>query len=123
MPGLERDQLAEAFDALDSGVIVLDRDQRIIFWNQWFSSASNIGFEGAAGRTLPELFPDRRLGRLTISVAEALDVGTSAFLTYSLNPNLLPLRTRAGLPLIHNVSVRPLGRGYLFRIACCRLST
>jgi PAS domain S-box-containing protein len=109
MIGLERDLLTGAFDALDSGVVVLDRDQRVVFWNQWLSSASDIGFEQAAGRTLPQLFPNRPSGRLTTCIAEALNVGSSAFLTFSLNPNLLPLRTRAGLPLIHNVSVRPLG--------------
>jgi PAS domain S-box-containing protein len=109
MIGLERDHLADAFDALDSGVVVLDRDQRVVFWNQWLSSASDIGSEQAAGRTLPQLFPSRPPGRLTTCIAEALHVGSSAFLTYTLNPNLLPLRTRAGLPLIHNVSIRPLG--------------
>ena len=60
--------------------------------------------------TLPEMFPGRPLGRLMTSVSEALTLGSSAFLTHSLNPNLLPLRTRAGLPLVHNVSVRPFGQ-------------
>jgi PAS domain S-box-containing protein len=106
---LERDQFAAAFDALDSGVVVLDGDQRVICWNHWFASASNVSSEHAAGKTIPELFPGRSLGRLTTSISEALTLGSSAFLTHALNPNLLPLRTRAGLPLIHNISVRPLG--------------
>jgi PAS domain S-box-containing protein len=106
---LERDQFAAAFDALDSGVVVLDRDQRVICWNQWFASASDISSEQATGKTMSELLPGRSLGRLTTSISEALTLGSSAFLTHSLNPNLLPLRTRAGLPLIHNVSVRPFG--------------
>jgi PAS domain S-box-containing protein len=109
MIGLERDQFATAFDALDSGVVVLDRDQRIVFWNYWLSSASGIAAEQAAGRTLSELFPDHPLGRLPTCITDALSLGSSAILTHSLNPNLLPLRTRAGLPLIHNVSVRPFG--------------
>ena len=107
---LERDQFAAVFDALDSGVVVLDADQRIICWNQWFASASDRSSEEAIGRTLPEMFPGRPLGRLMTSVSEALTLGSSAFLTHSLNPNLLPLRTRAGLPLVHNVSVRPFGQ-------------
>lgn len=107
---LERDQFAAVFDALDSGVVVLDADQHVICWNQWFASASDRSSEHATGKTLPELFPGRSLGRLMISISEALTLGSSAFLTHSLNPNLLPLRTRAGLPLVHNVSVRPLGQ-------------
>lgn len=47
---------------------------------------------------------------MTTSISEALELGSSAFLTHSLNPNLLPLRTRAGQRLIHNVSARPIGK-------------
>jgi PAS domain S-box-containing protein len=106
---LEPEQLVAAFDALDSGVVVLDRDRRVVCWNYWFASASGIGSEKAVGKTLEELFPGRPLVRLTTSVSEALSLGSSALLTYMLNRNLLPLRTRAGLPLVHNVSVRPFG--------------
>lgn len=106
---LERDELAAAFDALDTGVVVLDGNQRVVCWNYWFASASDISSDQAVGKTISELFPGRSLGRLTTSVSEALELGSSAFLTHSLNPNLLPLRTRAGLPLLHNVSIRPFG--------------
>jgi PAS domain S-box-containing protein len=107
---LEREQYAAVFDALDSGVVVLDDDQRVVCWNQWFASASNRPSEEAIGKTLPEIFPGRALGRLVTSVSEALTLGSSAFLTHSLNRHLLPLRTRAGLPLVHNVAVRPFGQ-------------
>jgi PAS domain S-box-containing protein len=109
MSGLEHDQFADAFDALDSGVAVFDRDQRIVFWNRWLWSTSGITSEQAVGRTLAELFPQATLGRLTTCISDALSLGSSAFLTYSLNPNLLPLRTRAGLPLIYNATIRPFG--------------
>lgn len=105
-----RELLAAAFNALDSGVAMLDRDWRVIGWNEWLASASGIPASDATGKTLDEIFPDRPLDRLNSSIVEALDLGASSFLTYSLNRNLLPLRTRAGLPLVHNVSVRPLGR-------------
>ena len=106
---LEIEQLVAAFDALDSGVVVLDRDRRVACWNYWFASASNISSQHAVGKTLGELFPARPLARLTTSISDALSLGSSSFLTYMLNRNLLPLRTRAGMPLIHNVSVRPFG--------------
>jgi len=106
---LENEELVAAFDALDSGVVVLDRDRRVVWWNHWFASASNISSERSAGKTLNEVFPERPLVRLTTSISEALTLGSSALLTFMLNREILPLRTRAGLPLIHNVSVRPLG--------------
>jgi PAS domain S-box-containing protein len=110
MIGFDRDQFQDVFDALDSGVVVVDRDQRVVYWNAWFASASIIRSQQAVGKTLSELFAGRPLGRLATAVSDALSLGASAFLTYSLNRDLLPLRTRAGLPLIHNVSVRPLGQ-------------
>jgi PAS domain S-box-containing protein len=109
MIGLEVDLLATTFDALDSGVVVVDSDQRVISWNAWFASASGISATQAAGRLLTEIFSESTLGRLTASISQALSLGSSSLLTYALNPNLLPLRTRASLPLVHNVSIRPLG--------------
>ena len=93
---LEDQQLVDAFDALDSGVVVLDRDQRVVCFNYWFASASGISSQEATGRSLDELFPTRPLVRLKTSIAEAFTLGSSALLTYMLNPDLLPLRTRAG---------------------------
>jgi hypothetical protein len=82
---LDTEQLIAAFDALESGVIVLDADQRVVGWNYWFASASHISSESAVGKTLDQLFPGRPLVRLTKSVAEALTLGSSALLTYMLN--------------------------------------
>ena len=87
---LERDQFAATFDALDSGVVVLDSDQRVVCWNYWFAAASHISSERAVGKTISELFPGRSLVRLTTSITEALDLGSSALLTHSLNPNMYP---------------------------------
>ena len=101
--------LATAFDALDSGVAIFDAEQRVIGWNRWLASASNVAPDEVLGKTLAEIFPGKTFERLTSSISEALSLGASSFLTFSLNRTLLPLRTRAGLPLIHNVSVRPLG--------------
>ena len=101
--------LAATFDALDSGIAIFDAERRIIGWNRWLASASNVAPGEVLGKTLAEVFPGKTFERLTSSISEALSLGASSFLTYSLNRTLLPLRTRAGLPLIHNVSVRPLG--------------
>ena len=55
---LEDEQLAAAFDALDSGVVVLDGEQRVVCWNDWFASASGLSSERGCGKTLPSCFPD-----------------------------------------------------------------
>jgi PAS domain S-box-containing protein len=109
MEELERDLLRDTLDALDAGVIVLDAAQRVIGWNTWLASASGVSYRQAAGKTLAEIFPRKASARLAASISDALTLNSSSLLTYSLNRNLLPLRTRAGLEMIHNVSVRPLG--------------
>ena len=97
-------------DALDVGLIVLDADGRVQSWNAWLAAASGITAERALGQTLEALFPDAMLRRLNTSIADALHAGASGLLTHALQPAMLPLKTRTGRMLIHNVSVRPIGR-------------
>jgi len=96
-------------DSLDSGLAILDRDARIVAWNAWLASSSGVAAEDALGRSLDELFPGPGSTRLTAAVNEALELGASSLLSYSLHANLLPLKTRAGRELIHNIAVRPVG--------------
>ena len=105
----DSDGLDEIFDALDTGLIVLDRDKKVIGWNGWVASATRISAGTAVGRHLEQLFSVSPPRRLLAAIDNALHAGTSSLLTHSLNPQLLPLQTRAGRPLIHDLSVRPLG--------------
>ena len=93
MDELERDLLSATIDALDVGVVVLDSTQRVIGWNEWLTSASGVPLQQAVGKQLSEIFPDKRSARLAASISDALTLNSSSFLTYSLNRDLLPLRT------------------------------
>src|SRR5947209_12447098 len=104
---VDRDFQGEILDALDSGLVILGPDGRVETWNLWMASATGISSEVANNRTLSELFTDRKLGRLTSAIRDALDFGASSLLTHLLRPGLLPLKTRSGRRLIHNVAVRP----------------
>ena len=109
MHQIEDELLSAVFDAVDTGLIVLDGGTHVVAWNAWFASASGISSQDAAGRQLEELFPGAVPPGLKSAIGDALDAGSSRLLTHSLHPLLLPLRTRSGRQLIHNVSVRPLG--------------
>ncbi len=107
---LEPDDLATLLlDDLDMGVVVLDRDERIVTWNAWMAAATGLDATAALGRGLAELFPDAPLTRLAVSIGQALQSGASSLLTHALHPSVFPLRTRAGRPMIHNLSIRPIG--------------
>jgi PAS domain S-box-containing protein len=103
------DTWAEVFDTLDSGLIVLDADQRVVGWNGWIAAASTVPAERAQGRRLADLFAGGADGRLQSAIAGALQAGVSSLLTHSLHPTLFDLRTRAGRPLVYDISIRPIG--------------
>ncbi|HEX3673970.1 MAG TPA: PAS domain S-box protein [Rhizomicrobium sp.] len=102
--------LTAVFDALDTGVIVLDAERRIVFWNDWVAAASGVSGEAAADRKLDEVFPHASLRRVLAAVNIALESGTSSLVTHTLNPDLLPLKTPAARKLIHDVMVRAIGK-------------
>jgi len=109
MHQIEDELLLAVFDAVDTGLVVLDGDMRVLAWNAWLGSASGISVQDAVGKELNELFPGAVSQGLKTAIADALKAGSSRLLTHSLHPFLLPLQTRSGRQLVHNVSVRPLG--------------
>jgi PAS domain S-box-containing protein len=96
-------------DAINGGLIVLDRGGRVALWNTWMQVKSAIAAEEARGKLLSEIFPQAELSRLLIAISTALTRGTSTIITHTLNPTLLPLQTRSQQPLLHDVSVSPVG--------------
>lgn len=109
MPNLDHDFVRATLNALDAGVAILDGSQRVVGWNDWMVSASGRTPTQTIGRTLPEIFGDGLPNRLMTAIRDALALNSSAFLTYSLNPKLFPFRTRAGIPMLQNITIRSLG--------------
>lgn len=74
------------------GQIVLDADQRVVFWNRWMERHSGTSESVADGRRLSEVFGLEALPpRLAASVRAALEEGCSAVLTRAFTPFPLPL--------------------------------
>ena len=96
-------------DGIDAGVIVLDRERRIVCWNAWMVSASGHSAEHVQGKSLAAVFAHPEQPRLVTAITAALDAGVSSLLTHVLNPRLFPLKTRAGRELLHDVSVSSVG--------------
>ncbi len=99
---------ATILNSLDGGVALLDQAGRIVFWNEFLARASGRTAAEVTGQTLAQAFGEAAGGRLIQAVEEALAVGTSALLSYSLNRSLLPLTSRNGSPMLHSASVKPL---------------
>lgn len=73
------------------GLVVLDGNGRVVFWNNWLASTSGIDADKALGYELTELFPELQNSRLMVAVTAALERGQSAQLSRLLNRSPLPL--------------------------------
>ena len=102
----QKDLAGTLFDAVDLGVAVLDCDRRVVAWNAWLASASAISREAAIGGRFEDLFPEDSVNHLSLAVTASLESGTPRLLSQSLHPTLLPLKTRSGQDMIHEVTVR-----------------
>ena len=56
-------------DAVNAGLIVLDREQRILHWNAWMVSASGYRAADVYGKPLTTVFPGIDVSRLTTAIA------------------------------------------------------
>ncbi len=109
MPVTDPDFLDGIVNALDLGIVILDNNKRVRTWNAWFAEASQVMAEAASGKPLSDVFPGAQSVRLNSAIDATLNSGVSSILTHSLHPTLFPLKTAAGFPMVHDVSVRPLG--------------
>jgi PAS domain S-box-containing protein len=96
-------------DGIAAGVVVIGTDRTIAHWNAWMVSASRHSAADVVGKTLAQVFPDAETRIVERAIESALDAGASTLLTNALHPNLLPIATRAGRPLLHDVVVTPVG--------------
>lgn len=95
------------FDALNGGLILVDQDERIVGWNAWMVSASGLPAAKVEGKLLTDLFVATELTRLISAIRLAQRSNASTMLTHSLNPSLLPLTTRSGQPMLHDIAIAP----------------
>ncbi len=102
-----------ALGLLDSGVILIDREKKIVLWNQWMEDVSGISQQHAVGNRIEELFKEKKTGRLLQAIDYALERRLSSLLSSSLNRYVLPLlmNSSSGLetqPVAQSITVKPL---------------
>lgn len=99
------------FDAVDIGLVVLDRQVSIVGWNEWIARISRRPAQDVLGKNLFEVFPDAYSTRLPNVIDDSFQAGSSSILTHTLN-QLLPLRGEGREPLLHNIVVRPVSSAH-----------
>jgi diguanylate cyclase (GGDEF)-like protein len=82
---------AQYLDFLQMGVLVVDQNYRVVYWNRWLEAHSNIQFTQIANLPFVEVFPNLAESRLYEVIHQAVDEGLSSLISASLNQSLLPL--------------------------------
>jgi signal transduction histidine kinase len=80
----------------DFGLLVIDRDERVVVWNRWLAVHSGIEETAALGQPLTALWPKLANTRVAQAIEEALRHGRAGFISHAFNPMPFPLRALAG---------------------------
>ena len=99
----------QVFDAINGGLILFDHDRRVVGWNAWMETASGRSEAEARGKLPAEIFRGADPTRLVFAIEAAFTSRSSTILTHAINPALLPLQTRSQRPLLHDITVSPVG--------------
>lgn len=99
-------------DYIESGIMLLDGEQRVRFWNRWLVRYTGIDADMACGQRLEQLFDDPLPPVVLSAIFDACKHRLSRLLSHQLHAQLLPLHSRnvsgARTPVYHSMLLRPL---------------
>ena len=78
-------------DGLSFGIILIDRDYRITFWNQWMEKHTGIKERDILGQNLFERYPDIRDRNKDRYIIGCVETGTPVFLSPLFHDYLIPI--------------------------------
>jgi len=82
----------QCLNHLDFGCILVNKDRRITFWNDWIVKVSQISKKQAIGQELGNIFPELNNRRLLDAIEDAIDSGASALLSTRFSPHPFPFK-------------------------------
>jgi len=91
MANLSNEILYAALNELSVGIIIIDEQQQVVFFNQWLSDHSGLYLTQQEGKPLANVFPQYLSSRLSTACESALALGLPARLSNTFNPTPLPL--------------------------------
>lgn len=104
-------------DLLDTGLIVVNSECKILLWNPCIARTTGISEESALGYYLGDVFVEPIDAALIEALKQACELKLSRRLAHQLHPALLPLyQLNNRQPLHHSILVQPVT--YLQQNAC-----
>ncbi|MFD1006670.1 sensor domain-containing protein [Oceanisphaera ostreae] len=101
-----------ALEQIENGVMLLDSEQKVLFWNQWLVRYSGVTAEAACGQRLDQLFNTPLPAVVMGAIKDACEQGLARLLSHHLHQELLPLHAHFisgdASPIFHSMVLRPL---------------
>ncbi|ALO34444.1 hypothetical protein CMT41_06725 [Colwellia sp. MT41] len=97
MATLSNDILYASLNQLSVGIIIIDKQQRLVFFNQWVSDYAGKSLAENQGKYLGLVFKKYQDSRLSDACESALTLGLPARLSNTFNPTPLPLYQKNAL--------------------------
>lgn len=83
--------ITDILDANVNGIIIIDQEFKILFWNKWIENTSNINKTTALGQYLWDLFPDLSDSRINNAIHTVFNFGNASLISNALNRKPFPL--------------------------------
>ncbi|MCG6553635.1 MAG: response regulator [Candidatus Magnetominusculus sp. LBB02] len=87
----ESDLLLSILEKSHDGIVFINQQMRIVFWNRWMEKTSRIDREEIIGKTLTEAFPELTDTRVMLGIENALSRGLPTTLSHRLTNRPFPL--------------------------------
>jgi diguanylate cyclase (GGDEF)-like protein/PAS domain S-box-containing protein len=89
--------LNQIFDAINLGIVVLDRDLLVQKWNRWMEIHSGIDADKIIGKSIFELYPDLESAKFKRSCKSVFSFGNFCFFSQKLHSYLFPFQSETYL--------------------------
>jgi diguanylate cyclase (GGDEF)-like protein/PAS domain S-box-containing protein len=85
--------LNQIFDAINLGIVVLDRDLLVQKWNRWMEIQSGIDADKIIGKSIFEIYPDLENSKFKRSCKSVFSFGNFCFFSQKLHGCLFPFES------------------------------
>jgi len=89
--------LNQIFDAINIGIVILDRELRVYKWNRWMEIHSGIPADKIIGSSIFDIFPNLDTPKFRRSCKSVFSFGNFCFFSQKLHKYLFPFKTKGYL--------------------------
>ncbi len=81
-------------DIIGNGILILNKDHKILFWNKWLTTHTRVSKETAEGNTLYNLFAKTSFSLLERKIKIAFKLQSSTFMNSNISKYVIPIEQK-----------------------------